>query len=59
MPTIYRVTYRDQATGEILWQREMTSAAYTTWRAREQAELEAALSRCLEPENRWCKTAEF
>lgn len=41
---IYRVTYRRQATGEILWRREMTANEYAGWVVREQDELEAALT---------------
>ena len=44
MPVIYRVTYRRQATGEVLWQREMTSTEFGTWLAQGQARVEADLA---------------
>lgn len=44
MPIIFRVTYRDQASGKILWQREMTEAAYSAWSAREKDVLEMTLT---------------
>ena len=44
MPIIYRVTYRRRATGEVLWQREMTSAEFGTWLTQGQTHVEAGLA---------------
>jgi len=44
VPVIYRVTYRRQATGEVLWQREMSSTEFGTWLTQEQAHVEAGLA---------------
>jgi hypothetical protein len=53
VPTIYRVTYRNQKTGEILWQQDMTEAEYETWRAREEERIDAAFQRHAEQDRRF------
>jgi hypothetical protein len=53
MPAIYRITCRDQKTGKVLWQQDMTVAEYETWLYREKKRIDAALKRHAKQDRRF------